>query len=1146
MFKQRNTLILSFSAVVVSAFLGNFALAQDKVLSIPLPNKQNSIKKPASDLLKDGKTLDVGEASALAQNGFDLSNLDPVENRMWQKDSYSISDANTRSYPEAQSGVQFTSFEAATKFSSMMRVSSKANPNLSFRLGLSRYSQSVMMRAALLRKLGYFVPSPKYYKNLKISFASEEEKSTFLETAQLDIGVDFESRKWIASDNKADHSIVVASATLEIMSQDYFDIHWGLAPNPDDPGQVSLVQRFSRNRAYRSLIIPYALVDVPESVNRYSVKMANVSSGFVMIPYFMADSFAACTYEDARWILKRVTRLSLEDLKQIVQEAQYPAGISELVLAKLVQRVKSTANYFGLSSSLQNLNLDINAGNGLVVKGKVTKEFTDGYPQRFSHGERTSPYQEGDFARYLGVDLKSSILQNIADKLNKKLEIIGIDDAIAKRQQTIYNRILNHIRTNPQAPLYQEVEAWGGPLAGFNVNGSRHISTGTYSGSTAPVQLVDNMSVAAGIGYFQTLAGIEKYTPLAGANVSAVRDYTHVRPILSIKEGTKEPWKNLLIPKYMKNIAKVLAAEEKTGTDGNVQKTIDLFLTDLRDGEVFTITDSIALSAYLQANAALDVLLGLSPFSYANSITLGADASRVILRQVSFVRIANNSFNGVHVYVRELKNKGVGLELSANFFVNLLKLRAQTTTTDVNTEAFVIEYDAALAAQADPESEFGKKVEKTRKSLRLALLSLLRDNNTELLYSRFANKKFDVKHKLETFEAKQKFLAWKFGSFSEDHLLKIQYPKSEKNPDLNPADETVTLFTSKKGEMKGRDLLSLIFDFVDGIFVHKGKDISVSRAFGDNPANVPVGKAYWRTINTEADLSENIEQYPSVSMIQHVWGGWSLSRDKFFGIIDGIQKQFENTDLVKYPLIDKNEFINVKTLDFYRITANLSILDTGLERIRHLLNVDEKVAETEKPKAMLSKLVAEISNQNSKDPSRKYVRKNTGFATDDELFTELMKLMGNGNAQEGYDNYIRKCTVEKARSAGRRSSGEDYYMGGRYECLSRWMRKMVRLNAKFPSSKKEQTKWLTEVIYLLDQEISLPLIMKYLGEENYVFLVRVNGFRAGDEDGDMEYFSNTVGDPQKDYSYAAGLINLYVKKTGIMPTELDRTTGGYQ
>lgn len=53
------------------------------------------------------------------------------------------------------------------------------NPSQYFRLAVSRNTHSAMMRAALLRKIGYYVPSPKFYKNLKVFFKNEKEKNLF-------------------------------------------------------------------------------------------------------------------------------------------------------------------------------------------------------------------------------------------------------------------------------------------------------------------------------------------------------------------------------------------------------------------------------------------------------------------------------------------------------------------------------------------------------------------------------------------------------------------------------------------------------------------------------------------------------------------------------------------------------------------------------------------------------------------------------------------------------------------------------------------------------------------------------------------------------------------------------------------------------
>lgn len=1096
---------IRIAAVVFTLLQGCLAYAQvsGKAVSIGLPSATPSIKKPASDLIYNGSLIDATEAANLATRGVDISVFNPEPNKMWQDRSYPISDAETREYPTANDGVKFLGHEAGVKFTSLFSVQSNSTGK-TFRLGLSRYSQPMMMRAALLRKLGYFVPSPKYYSNLTVTFETEDEKLEFIAQAEMDTSSDFESRNWVKNHPNNKAALILSSATLETVSPDYFDLPWGLAPNPDDPAQVSTVQRFSNHRAYRALILPYSVVDVPESINRYSVKAISVASGFGIIPYFMADSFQAAAYEDVRWIMLRMAKLTDQDLKDVVAEGQYPPAIAELVLRKLKLRIRSLGEVLSVPVQIANPTLDLTTTDLLVVKGKVMKEFVAGYPQRFSHGERTSPYQDGDFARFLSVEGKTAVIRNLITKLNDRLQVMTVSDHAAQYQQDTYNRIINHYRNNPTKPYARKVDQWGGPIGGLNLRASRYVSTGTYNGSNAPVQLVDQLSMSAGIGYFHALDGIQKYTPIASGNLSVTRDYTHVRPILSIKEGTKEPWKSLVVPQYMRGLSNIIGLDKVELEGGMTQDGLQKFLGDLRPGEVFTITDSIALSASLSAVSSLDVLFGLTPFNFINSVTLGADASRVILRQIQFLK----TDSGVHVYVRTMKNRGQGLEVNVNYFIQVLKIRAESKGSNIISDGFVIDYDPTLAADADPESEQGKKFIEAGKKLKLALIPLIRNNDPELLYNVFADKKFYIEHELKAKETQAHFLAWRFGNFNEDHLVTIQYPRSPEAPDLDPKDEEAVIFLHKRGEIKGRDLLAFGFSIVDGILQYFKKDYNVSRGFGDNPANVPLGKAYWRVVNSETDLSK-LDPYPNVSIIQHVWGGWKLKKEKFFKIIKEIKKEFEGTPVANYSLIDAREFQNMKSLDFYRITANLSILNGGLENIKKLL---------EQP--------------NVPDARRK---------KDMAFYNQILKLIGE-------DNYLRTCLIERRRRAGQVKGIDavDPYKGNDYRCLTRDMRGLISLANAIPKDQRQMAQWNSKVISTLDDVLTTPQLLKLVGEQNSIYLVRVNGFRPGDEDGDLEYFSNTYGAPEEDYAVAGGIISLYARKTGIVPTELDRTIGGYQ
>ncbi|MCE3009935.1 MAG: hypothetical protein LW875_04930 [Proteobacteria bacterium] len=1137
------TVYLTFLvALSISWSQANAAESGQQVLSIPLGKASDNFKRPAQDLVRDGRLLDIGELTRMARNGEDLSLLNPEENKFWQNKSYSFRE-NNEVFPASADGVEFLGFDAGDNFTSFSRVKD-ANGNF-FRLGLSRFSQSMMMRAALLRKLGYYVPSPKLYKTLKVSFINTEVMNLFITEAESQTGTDFTDRGWIAEKNTQKSYLILRIATLEKYDQDYFDIMWGLPPNP--AFNTSLVQRFSRNRAYRALIVPFKLADVPESINRYSPRMVSINTGYALISYYLAESFSAAESSDLRWILRRLSALTEKDYQQIVQEAQYPPELESLVTAKMIEGARSFFSAFGIANSLSKQNLRISSSSGLVKDGKVTQERAPGYPQRFAHGDRSSPYQDGDLTRYLGVDLRSSVISTAASKLNEKLQLLQSTDYINDLQTKRIQDQIRHVRTNPQSPYDPKVISWGGPIAGFNVNAGRYISTGTYSGSTAPVQLIDTISVSAGIGYFQSLDGFEKYIPTAGANLSYNRDFTHVRPILTIKEGTKEPWKNVLVPRFMSQLSQVLDESTVKGENGIEQKSVDQFLNEMRDGELFTVTDSVALTAYLQTSSGLDRLFGLQPMNFINSITLGADSQRVITRQVSFHRVINGSFNGVHVYIRDLRNKGLGLELNTTYYLNLLKIRAQSTEQDIRSEGFIIDYNPALSAEVTDDTEIGKKLSQVRDNLRISLRNIFKNNDTELLESKFKFQKFNVKHNILGDKISFHFLIWKFEKFHESHLLKIHFPLSEARPDLKPEDSEVTLFRTRKGELFGRDWLTLGFDSLEAWIRNNQKDLSLSRSFGDNPANVPTGRAKWRLITTESDLSKNIETSPSVGIIQHVWGGWSLSKERFFKVVSEITNQFQETGIDGSQLIHPNDFLNMKSLDFYRVTANLSILDSGLEKLRDLL-LQPQMTELnpQQSKYALERLVQKWKGKNSSRPR---------YMNDQELFQQMLSMLGNGDLKKGKSIYEEQCFIERRRKAGSRGSmdieGKDSFKGNEYHCLTGWMRRLISLAHKYPVEnglvdKKKETQWYTEVLSLLDEVIPTASLLKFLDEKDYVFLVRVNGFRSGDEDGDLEYFSNTLGDPRRNFEEAGGLVNLYIRKTGLMPTELERTSGGFQ
>jgi hypothetical protein len=1123
---------------ILTAFSLNSFAQQSASMAIPI----KTIGKPASDLIgPSGQVLEVGEAAQMSSQGIDLSNLNPKENKLWQNQKYPGVDTQANYYPQAEAGVQYLSASALVKemYTLQARVSAKSNPNAYFRLTLSRMSHNALMRAVLLRKLGFFIYNPKYYSKLRVYFSSEDQKNMFIEDVQKEsVIVDLVDRKWILDDDKKNHSLLLADVILEINNPDYLNIATGMVPNSSERATLELLAKY---RAFRSLIIPFLLVDIPESINRYSPKFGSVLAGHVVLTYPYADSFTGTGWDDARWVLHKILQLNESDLREIVNAGAFPADYNELVYAKLVYRIRNAAELFDLNSEfrIKLPNLNISTPSGYVKDGKVMKEDYPGYPIRFAHGDRPSPFAEGDLGRYLGLRGKSAVIATAIGEFNKKLQVLKMETAASKHAQDIRQRIIDHIRANPREPLYQKVEAWGGPVGGFNISANRSISTGTYYDSSAPIQLVDNISVAGSLGYFMALDGVPKVMPMAGGNVSLMRDYTHVRPILSMTEAKEVEWNKLIIPAFMNRLANILKEEKTTEKDGDGAEVdryaVDKLMAELKTGEVFTVTDSLVTTAYAQISSSLDVLMGIAPLNFMNTISAGADASRVTLRQTSIMK----TDKGLQIYVRSQNSKIFGLTLDANYFINVMKIRAQTQAADIKTDAFIVNYSPALSDSVEG-SKIGEDVDKTRESLRPALAALLKDNNAALFYKNFKYQQFHIDHELKTKELRAKFLLMRANSFTEDHWAKILYPRSEEAPELNPEDEKVVLFSHKKGQLVGRDLLGMGIDVLQNLLNRKSKvAVDLGASQDPNPANAPFGKAYWRTINTEADLSPNGDRYPTVAVLSHVWGGWKLKRDAFFKLMDDITGQFKDTPVGSYRIIEKEAFMNVKSIDFYRINAILSVLPGGVARVKDLITQPKSEAKQEKAK-FLSRFFQKLSE-----------KKNGARPQDKDMYKEIMKIIGNGDTNAGEASYLQTCqeNYQKTHGSGEATATAPSFWknGNNYKCLDTWMDKLMTLAATYPQKDEaEQVRWMTQVLYILDEYIPVAQILNYLGQENFIFTIRINGFRTGDEDADLEYFSNSVGEPKKNIDYANGLFQMFANKTGITPVEIDRSLGGFK
>jgi hypothetical protein len=264
-----------------------------------------------------------------------------------------------------------------------------------------------------------------------------------------------------------------------------------------------------------------------------------------------------------------------------------------------------------------------------------------------------------------------------------------------------------------------------------------------------------------------------------------------------------------------------------------------------------------------------------------------------------------------------------------------------------------------------------------------------------------------------------------------------------------------------------------------------------------------------------------------------VWGGWSLKKSALNDILNEVTESMKGVKFADYPLLAKGALNHVKKVDFFRVTSHLSILPEGLRQIKDLMLSTGSVLEPVQKRKFVVRLFQKLSEALGEKAAPQ----------DQELFKNLIKIIGNGDEVVGKNIYLAQCMQNKQDQ----QATYTWLNGSGYECMEPWVEKLIKLSRQYPATDlRAQNKWLAEILYVLDEKIPQAALLNYLGPEKFIYYLEVTGFRSGDEDGDDGVFvSNVYGEPSKKHPYANGLISVFSEKSKINATELDQTTAGY-
>ncbi|MBT4792343.1 MAG: hypothetical protein HON90_12300, partial [Halobacteriovoraceae bacterium] len=615
--------------------------------------------------IKEGDLLTPFEAKKMFQKRFaqtrcqwTLADLDPKEDEVvWtNKIGSKLSKELDSLEPTDMDKVDFIS-TAWGRLGNFRVTVNKKNENgtpVQYSLMLSKNVHNYLLRKSLLRKIGYKVPPVKWVKRLRVQFDNQEDVKEFISKLSINNAGSFD--RWVLSQSK-DFEVTLQDVIL--MDDQEYDLNLS-------KGFVS-ADKAEGKRIYDSLLIPFNLVDVPESINMFDWTFGRVYSSNLVVNYDLAKEFQT-SYHDALWITRRIMKLTIKDWWEIVDSSHLPPNVKLLLMEKLKSRRNHLARL--LDMNVTEFKVDSKISNGQdLVDGEITREFYDGFSRRFKMPDPESPLVGSKLYSFFKSKAVSYGLSLFTEILNSQ-KFMGTD--IEAKIQDEINEIMSETAAESgvtAAVSKAPVKSYFFPTIHGGLVINREVVAGGYSGTDARLQIADSVGVVMSAGIFGGVTGVYSETgeevltadglvrqklPVninLNTSVNTSRMFTHVRPIQSIEQGLNYPFKNVFVPKILKdhgNTFNKLLTDEyqelyQEDPDKGVEKMLNLLNEQISVGESIIITDSLSGEIKGTVGANLYEVIDLK---------LSAKPKSIILARLHILRKSEDEY---HIY-RSLGN----------------------------------------------------------------------------------------------------------------------------------------------------------------------------------------------------------------------------------------------------------------------------------------------------------------------------------------------------------------------------------------------------------------------------------------------------------------------------------------------------------
>lgn len=877
---------------ILFSFLISSVVSGSPLAELPSLIPFENIRPEATDLVWNGRKLTPIETASLRDRGLDISLIDPdATTDLWQPERNDTTSLDEKNLPLVSGEtVRFLrTLESPLKiFRFIVIHRDRDGKERMYTALLAKRLQTFLLRRNLLRKLGYYVTPMKRLAKLRVEFSSAISKEDFIDNKSTGLrwGA-LGDKEWITNlnDKEAKHldmqDILLMPAQVDVVNTAFPFV------TPD------FVQG---RRVLNALLIPFNLVDVKESINGLRWHSAQIKSDSIYLPLEDQEGFST-TLADARWIMRRILSLQRGDWQEIVSNIGYPLAAEKLLTEKLISRRNELRRLLKLPGEDLAFNPTVSHGEDLV-NGELLKEDWDGLAAKLSMGEKPSIVSGDEFRALFKSKLVSTTISDLVRRVNE--DLIPHTDlekiAFKKQKDRLLDDLIEHIKTGK--PVKREFGIWSAPYISPRLIVSREVIAGSYLGTDNRVQLADTIGFGAETGLHLGTLGLKPDVFLdAKAKLFYFRQFSHLKPLHSIKTSLSEPYKNLIVPFVSKKLADLIdptalnqqEGEEQEDYFERIKVIVGALKDNLGNGESFIVTDSIGAGGDIRAG-----------YQFVERVKAQAQfsAGQLVLSRLHITRQDDK----ILIY-KDLGNiTSLQFVISLEAGIEVLSLRAKFSKGTATTEFYSLNLESDLESNPD--------LPLTLLGIRDALL----ENRVRTI--QLTHEPNRIEHKVKETQSEFNFLFWNNFSLKNKDRVKITRPH-----------ETEPEYYVRRliGRRSGLDYQTIVVDLINEIISEStGQDTQFSNTTSGDPGDTLFGKSKTRYSYFEGEVDPR-EGYKEMFVgTVYRWKGWSAKRSELEKIVNEFSKRFD------FEFFHPQAFQQIKKAELYNLNLRIFVYDGGV------------------------------------------------------------------------------------------------------------------------------------------------------------------------------------------------------------------------